>query len=178
MIKNTRSSYGNVAKIFHWLIGLAVIGMLILGLFLTSIKDEHLAGILFNLHKSTGLAILILVVLRVAWRFSNITPSPSIHAQPWQQKAERYTHFLMYLALFVMPLSGWAMSTAEGYIPSFYGYGEFAMPFIPKSKALADAISWVHTIAGYTLIALVSLHILATVQHYVVHKDNILKRML
>ncbi len=178
MIKNTIKSYGLVSKIFHWLIGLAVIGMLIIGPFLTRIKNQHLADQLFTLHKSVGMILLLLIILRLSWRLTNITPTSSTHVQPWQQKAEKYAHFLMYLALFVMPLSGWAMSTAAGYLPSIFGYGEFAMPFIPKSKALADAISWVHTIVGFTLIALVSLHILATVQHYVVHKENILKRML
>lgn len=178
MIKNTSTSYGSISKILHWLMGIAVICMLILGLFLTSIKDEHIADIAFTVHKSIGLTLLLLIVIRTAWRFSNITPSSSTHVKNWQQKAEKFTHFLMYIALFVMPLSGWAMATASGYLPSFFGYGEFAMPFIPKSKTLADALSWVHTVAGYTLIALVSIHILATVQHYVVHKENILKRML
>lgn len=177
-MKNTSTSYGSIAKLFHWFMGIAIIGMLILGLFLTSIKDEHIAGLAFTLHKSVGMILLVLIVLRLSWRLSNITPNSSSHIQHWQKNAEKSVHFLMYLALFIMPLSGWAMSTASGYLPSFFGYGEFAMPFIPKSKTLADALSWVHTIAGYTLIALVSIHILATVQHYVVHKENILKRML
>lgn len=178
MIKNTRNAYGSIAKLLHWLMGIAIIAMLILGLLLESIKDEHLADLAFTIHKSVGMTLLLLIVLRTAWRLSNITPSSSTHVKAWQQKAEKLTHFLMYMALFIMPLSGWAMSTASGYLPSFFGYGEFAMPFIPNSKALADTISWVHTIAAYTLIALVSVHILATVQHYVVHKENILKRIL
>jgi len=178
MIKNTSNAYGSISKLLHWLIGLTVIGMLVLGTILEYIKDDALAGNMYMIHKSIGLTILALMVFRIAWRLTNITPNPTNHVRPWQQSAEKAVHYIFYIALLVMPLSGWMMSTASEHIPSFFGYGLIAMPLVPVSKSLATTASWVHTISGYTLIALVSLHILATIQHYVVHKDNILKRML
>lgn len=177
-MKNTANTYGSVAKILHWLIGFAVIGMLILGTSLEYIKDEALAGKMYMLHKSFGICVLALMLLRILWRVINVAPKPPNHVKHWQQNAEKLVHFVLYFCLIVMPLSGWIMSTASGHIPNIFNYIIFPMPFIPESKALANAASWTHTITGWTLIVLISLHILATIQHYVVHKDNILKRML
>jgi len=167
-----------VAKILHWLIGFTVIGLIILGFSLGYFKGMSIAGRMYMLHKSLGLSVLALVLIRIIWRFANITPTPPNHVKHCQQKAEKLAHFLLYISLLAMPLSGWIMATASGHLPNFFGLGAIAMPFIPSSKALASAASWTHTASAWTLITLISLHILATIQHYVVHKDNILKRMI
>jgi cytochrome b561 len=145
MFKNTQTSYGSVAKLFHWTIFILVAFMLFLGFFMDDI-EKPLRGAVINIHKILGLTILSLMILRLLW------------------------------ALIAMPLSGWIGSVAAGYVPHFFGLS-LGLP-ISQSKSLGELSFSTHKILAYTIIALVSLHVLAALYHHIIKKDNILLRMM
>ena len=170
---NTATTYGVVAKFFHWLIALLVIVMLCVGFTLDSIPKES-RGFVINIHKLTGLTILLLVLLRLGW--SLINTKPMLIVTVWEKLAERTVHGLLYAALIAMPLLGWVGSSAGGRFPHI-GSVQFALP-VPQDKALKDwAFEW-HGIIGWTIVVLVCIHVLAALYHHFIRRDDVLRRML
>jgi cytochrome b561 len=124
-----------------------------------------------------GLTVLSLVILRILWALTSIKPGLPEIMKPWERYSERYLHFTLYLLLLIMPLSGWLMSTAAGYAPSFFGLFSIPMPRISHNENLAGFAGEIHYKVAWLLILLVSIHILAAFKHHFIDKDNILKRM-
>ncbi len=175
MIKNTQTSYGSVAKFFHWTIFTLVVFMLFLGFFMDDI-EKPLRGTVINIHKLIGITILCLMILRLLWALSNPKPVLPLGTPTWQHAAERITHFSLYAVLIAMPLSGWIGSVAAGYVPHFFSWS-LTLP-ISQSKSLDEFSFTTHTVLAYTIIALVSLHVLAALYHHIIKKDDILLRMM
>lgn len=173
--RNTLSSYGSVAKTFHWLISVLVICMLIFGYFLGDFPKD-VQPLTYNLHKMTGITILFLMTLRLLWALVNPKPELPIGTLSWQRTAERIGHFTLYLFVILMPLSGWIGSVASGR-PPHLGNVNFELP-VPKDKALAGAAFDMHGTAAIILIVLLIGHVLAALYHHYIKKDNILIRML
>jgi cytochrome b561 len=176
-LRNTMDSYGSVAKFFHWLIALLVIGMIIVGFSMGSIEDTSLKSIVYNVHKSTGLTVLVLMVLRLLWRLINPTPQLPATTLVWQKIAARTSHFLLYLVLIIMPLSGWIMSTAAGHPPNFWWIAKINCPWVPLSKPLASFFSEVHTALAFTIATLVVIHFCGAMKHFLIDRDHVLQRM-
>lgn len=176
--RNTTENYGLVAKGFHWLIALLVIGLLALGLYMSAQEPPTPQVFkLYALHKSLGITVLALAVLRVLWRLYNAHPLPLPNHKAWEKVLAKAVHAFLYLSLFLMPLSGWVMSSAKGYSVSVFNL--FTLPdFVPRSDSLAEAAEEVHEIAAYTLIAIVVLHAAGAIKHHVIDKDSTLRRML
>ncbi|MBL4647426.1 MAG: cytochrome b/b6 domain-containing protein [Gammaproteobacteria bacterium] len=112
------------------------------------------------------------------WRFVNPKPEWPDTMSLAERLAARLVHGLLYLLILIVPISGWIMSTAAGYSPSFWGWFTLAMPGIPYSKALAMTANQIHTTAIWVLGILIILHLLAALKHHFINKDNILKRMM
>lgn len=178
MLRNTQEHYGSVSKLFHWLMFLLILGMLIVGLSLDSIDDKALRSIVIGLHKSTGLLVLTLVCLRALWALMNPKPGSAPGTSPMEHVAERGGHLALYFLMFAMPITGWVMSTAAGYIPDFYGLFSVAAPGIAKNKPLSELFGQAHEILAWTIIVVVSGHIAAAMYHHYIRKDNILRRMI
>lgn len=176
-IYNTKNQYGLVVKIFHWLIALIVIGMLFGLVYLELIPKEY-RPLTFLLHKSTGILILFLMVLRLFWRFSQVRPELPTAIAQWEKRAANTVHYLLYLFLILMPLSGWIMATAANKAPKFFGLFIFPCPFIPQSKSLAKICSEVHTVIAWVLVALITVHVFAALKHHFINKNDVLKKML
>ena len=176
MLKNTRQKYGFVAKFFHWVIALMIISLLAVGLYMTGLKFSPEKFELYDLHKATGIVVLFLAVLRVFWRFKNIQPDPVIMPK-LQELGAKVGHVLLYVAMFVMPLSGWAMSSSAGYPVSVFGLWTMP-PLVGKDKAFSELMSEIHEFSGYALIALIVVHAAAALHHHFIVKDETLKRML
>ena len=111
-LKNTKTSYGYGAKFFHWLIALLVIGLLAAGLYMDAMDASPLKFKIYNWHKSLGFMVLWLVALRLIWKFFNSQPD-LISPHRWERLTARGVHFLLYICLFLQPLSGWLMSSAD-----------------------------------------------------------------
>lgn len=177
-IKNTKYSYGSVTKFLHWLIFLLVLGMVIAGFFMGDISDKGLKSQVFTIHKLTGLTILGLMFIRLIWALMNPKPMLPDGTKRWERLAEHLGHGLLYLLLIAMPLSGWLMSTAAGYSPSFFGLFSIPMPFVAKSDMLKHLGGDMHEIIAWVIVAVVSIHIIAALRHHFVNKDDVLLRMM
>jgi cytochrome b561 len=176
MLKNSQENYGSIAKFFHWLIFFLIFCMIPLGYFMEDIGDKALRGQIINIHKLTGLSILVLMILRAAWAFINVKPHLPLGTPQWQLWLERSGHFLLYVVIIAMPIAGWVGSVAAGYIPHLFDW-KISLP-IAKSEALSDVSFSVHNTLAIIIIVFVSLHVLAALYHHVVKKDDVLKRML
>ncbi len=177
--------YTSVAIVLHWLIALAILEQIALGLAMT---QSGLAPVrqfqLFQLHKSVGITILLLVLLRVLWRLVH-RPPPLPAAMPAvERRAAEGTHLVLYALLLFMPLTGWAVVSASPFnIPTVL-YGIVPWPHLPVLSSLHDkapveaVLKAVHAYGAWVLIALLVLHVLAVLRHVLVLDDDVLWRML
>ncbi|HLB42907.1 MAG TPA: cytochrome b [Gammaproteobacteria bacterium] len=175
MFSNTSTTYGSVAKFFHWLVFILLLCMITFGYFLDDVPEDY-KGIAYNTHKLTGLTILSLMLLRACWALMN--PKPKLPASDplWQRLGARIVHLLLYVVVIAMPLAGWVGSSAAGRSPHL---GDFKLDLpVAQSKALVDTAFNIHGYLAITIIILGSLHILAAFYHHFIEKDNILRRML
>lgn len=174
-LKNTANSYGSVAKFLHWLIFILVFGMIVGGLCLDYVPKDY-KGVIYNLHKLTGLTILFLMLIRLVWKLVNVKPKLPADTTVWQRHAERVVHDLLYLLIICMPLAGWIGSSSAGK-PPHIGDISLGLP-IPENEVLIDTMFTLHEYIAYAIIVMVSIHIFAALYHHYVKKDDVLKRML
>lgn len=183
--RNSPTRYGLVAMILHWLIALAVLAMLALGFVMGEVREgSALQFQLFQWHKSIGITILLLTVLRLAWRLMNRQPPFPPTMRPWERAFARATHFGFYVLLFALPLSGWAMvSTSPLGIPTLL-YGVVPWPNLPwaaraeNPEALEAILSEAHELLAFGMIALLVLHVAGALRHHFLLRDTVLRRML
>lgn len=175
-LRNTQESYGSMAKFLHWSLAILILAMLIGGAFMSALPRSA-KMIVYPLHKSTGLLILCLMLVRIYWVFTSTKPQ-SLTLTPWQRIAEHSAHGLLYIGFLVMPLSGWLMSTAANKIPVFYGLFTVPMPGIPESEMLKHLGKDIHNLTAYSMGGLLFLHIAAALKHHWCNQDKVLKRML
>ncbi len=176
-LKNTSYNYGWMAKTFHWVIGLLIIGLLCLGLWMTGLKPSPQMFQVFALHKSLGITVLFLAALRILWRWSNphVNFLPSLHN--WEKLSANFVHILLYIAMFLMPLSGWIMTSAKGFSVSVFGL--FTLPnFVGHDENLSKLAKDVHNVSAYILIGIICLHVAGALKHFVIDRDKTLQRML
>lgn len=172
--------YSTVAIVLHWVLALAILTAFVVGVTVDDMPLSPSKIKLINWHKWAGIAILFLSVLRLVWRLTHRPPAlPEAinQAMPgWQRTAYHATHYLMYALFFVVPLLGWAYSSAKGY--PIVWFGVLPLPdLMPVNKALADSIKELHGTAAFALIGLVGLHVAAALKHQFIDKDGLLDRM-
>jgi cytochrome b561 len=176
MIGNTQYAYGWVAKSFHWIIALLLVGMFPLAYIMTSLGKSDFKFSLYDLHKATGLLIFCLVALRLSWRLVNVQPKLPPSVPTWQRRLSDATVATLYVCMFAMPMSGFLMSTLGGHDVSFYGL--FQIPALAHDKSASGFFSNAHELISYLLIAAFSLHVIGALYHYYFLKDGVLNRML
>lgn len=175
--RNDQDRYGVVTIALHWLVGLTFIGLLIVGFVMQEVPKGVLKYQLYNLHKSTGATLLLFVILRMIWRLRERQPMLPKSMSIWEIKLAISAHHLLYLAMFVMTLSGVIGSYASGYPLKWYGL--FELPTAEeKIKWLSNWSFKIHRTSVWPVIALVVLHVLAALKHHFINKDDVLKRML
>lgn len=175
--KNTLHNYGSVAKFFHWLIALLIIGLLALGCAVTFMDNNPNQEFYINIHKLFGLLVLVLAALRLLWLLYNPRPPMLEGLQPWEKMGAHAVHGLLYFFMFFMPITGWIYSTSAGYFPDFLGV-QFPLWGIPKDKALSHLFGTIHLYAAWSLLVVLIIHIAAALKHHFVAKDDVLRRML
>jgi len=176
MVSNEVKSYSLLVKTLHWLIALAVFGMLLMGFFLDDIPEQF-QSTAYLMHKSTGLTILWLMILRFI--IVHITKRPALPSAMhlWEKVLSRVVQYGFYTLLILMPLSGWIMSTAANRIPSYFGLFNIPFPGISPDKQLAHFMGESHEIIAWVIIAFLTLHIAGALKHHFINKDNVLKSM-
>lgn len=185
MLGNFPTRYGTVAMTLHWLIALAVIAMLVIGKIMADLdNDDPNRFTLIQLHKSTGLTILFLTLLRIGWRLTNAVPPLPATMRTWERWAAHSTHFALYVLLLAIPLSGWAnASSSSSGIPTVW-FGLLEVPNLPglqdspDRRELHEQAEETHELLGNLMILLLLLHVGAALKHHFWDRDNVLKRML
>jgi len=176
MMKNTENSYGIVAKSFHWILFLMLTFSIVAGNFLASmpkgVEKLQAAG----MHKSFGLVILALVLLRLGWRLVNIQPKDSEGTPAVQSLMAHAMHWVLYALMFAQPLSGILMSQAAGFPVSLFGVFELPV-LLDKDPSLAQLFRGAHGTVWILLVLAVVGHAGAALHHHFIKKDDVLKRM-
>lgn len=177
MLKNTTDRYGLPAIFLHWIMAALMIGLLATGLYMVRItfSGEKLA--LYGWHKEYGILILLLVIARMIWRWININPPLPMTLPFWQVLAARGAHYAFYGFMFVIPLTGWFISSAAGLPVSFFGW--FVLPdIVPASENLRILFTNIHEWLSYALIAVIFVHIAAALKHHFINRDDVLRKIL
>ncbi len=181
VITRPAARYGATAIALHWVLGLAIVAMLCMGWYMAGLPFSPQRLKLYNWHKWAGVAILALSVLRLVVRLVRRPPPLPADVRSsmprWQQLAHHGVHHLLYALFFIVPLVGWAYSSAAGFPIVFLGL--VPLPdFVSASPALADALKPWHALTAYALAALVALHVAAVVKHQFIDRDGLMARML
>lgn len=170
-------AYSTVSKLLHWVVAFLVIMMLSLSFFLDDVPKEN-QDFAFMIHKSVGLTILLLMLIRLVWIIKKGRPPLPYTIAPWERHLALFVEYSFYVFLIVMPLTGWIMSVAADRVPTFFDL--FNVPFygIPVSKPLAHLIKQIHNNLAWVIIAFIVLHIAGALKHHFVDKDTVLDRMM
>lgn len=176
-IRNTDTEFGCVAKFFHWVIALFVIFLIPLGFCMVDAGAGTLKGFLYGLHKSCGLTVLFLLILRYMWRLVNRRPKFPANMPVWQAKVANLSHASLYVLLLLQTLSGWVMSTAANHVPSFWWAVNIPAPWVQPSNDLAEVCSFIHTYCAWVLVGVICLHILGALEHWWIRRDGVFQRM-
>jgi cytochrome b561 len=175
-LTNTLTKWGAVSKTLHWLI----VVLIIVQYTLAEAADD-LTGygklVTLSRHKSLGLTILGLAILRLLWRWVNPTPELPAGMKPWERWAAKLSHFGLYTLLFAIPVAGWMLSSASNFPVSWFGLVRLP-DLVPADKGLQELFHDVHEGLFKILVALAVVHIAAALKHHFWKKDDVLKRML
>ena len=177
--------YTLVAVILHWVMAIGVAGLAIIGLVMVHAKlDPMRLFQLYQLHKSIGVTVLLAAVLRLSWRLARRPPPLPDSMPSIERTAAAGGHLMLYLLLFALPLTGWALVSSSVFnIPTVL-YGVIPWPDLPILSTLADKapvealLKIVHAYGSYALIGLVGVHAAAALRHHFIIKDDVLLRML
>jgi cytochrome b561 len=172
---NAGERYAAPAILFHWISAIFFPGMIALGWYMMSIEESPGSDWYFNLHKSLGLIIALLVLLRAAWRIGHRPHPLPVGTPQWQARASRLTHWLLYAAMIAMPLVG-----IIGSLYSKKGIALFGLQlpqwFTPNHD-VAEFFFSAHSFIAWILVGLIALHVLAALKHLVIDKDGVFQRM-
>lgn len=177
MHKPLHDRYTTTAIALHWLIALLLLGQFAFGLLLDDIpRGTPARGIYVNLHKSSGIVIGLLIVLRIAWRLAH-TPPPLPGGMPaWQRRLARFSHATLYLCMLALPLSGYLASNFSQHGVKLFNAVRLP-PWGPDDKALYALFNSTHHIAALLLALFVALHVLAVAKHMLVDRDGLVRRI-
>ena len=196
-MNHSTTSYTKTAKVLHWLIAIGIFGMFALGWFMSELPKEAPKQIAydlfnlgiytwnlteeisprtfyFNLHKSIGVTIFALILIRILWRISHRPPALLASYKAWESKLASGAHHLLYLLMVALPVSGVIMATY-----SKYGIKWFGIPFIKglDNNPMRELFKDVHEIIGLIILLVIIVHILGALKHKFIDKDETLKRM-
>lgn len=169
--------YTRTAVTLHWLVALLIFAALPLGLYMHDLPLSPHKLRLYSYHKWIGVTVLLFAVIRLAWRAAHRPPALPDTMPRWERIAAESVHYLLYALIFIIPLSGWLMSSAMGFQTVWFGV--LPLPdLVGKNKELADLLHEVHENLSYGLLILVAGHTGAALKHYFIERDDILQRMI
>jgi cytochrome b561 len=171
-----RLQYGTTAKVFHWVIVALLVVQYLFGWLMPDIHRGDKPGVGMTFHLSIGLTILVLIVLRFAWRLTHpVAPESSL--APWQRLGSEAMHWLLYIVVLATTLTGWLFASFRGWGVTFFYL--VPMPMLAAENAAAGKIiDGLHQAAEWTLLVLIGLHIATALAHLFIYSDRIMQRML
>ena len=175
-LTNNHSRYGAISRLLHWLMAALLIGQVALGQYMVDLDYYdawyHQAP---SIHRSVGLLIALLLLLRFVWRVTNTAPDPI--GRPWEIVISHWLHRLFYLLILLLAVSGYLLSTADGHAIVVFDWLKIpaTLSGIDQQEDIAGEI---HEWLVWLLVFLVSIHALAALKHHFIDKDAVLNRML
>jgi cytochrome b561 len=175
-IRNSDRAWGAVQQGLHWLIVIAVISQLTIGLIFANLPEKDpRAGTLFGVHATLGLVIFLVMLARFLWRQANPVPVLPDTLKPYEKRIARANHWAFYALIIGLPIGGYLMVNAHGFAVPFFG---IELPkLLQKNEPLGDAFFYLHAGGAFVLIALILLHVAAALRHEFLLGDNTLRRM-
>ena len=169
--------YPPTSKLLHWLVAACVLITAPVAIAMTNIDKGPTQDALYNFHKSLGVLILMLMILRLINRLAAGALAAEAEIAPWQKTVSSIVHTSLYVLLLAMPVVGYMANSAYGASTPFFGL--FELPrIIGKNEALATPLFALHSWAGWLVILLVLTHVSAALYHHFIRRDAVLKRML
>jgi cytochrome b561 len=171
------AGYTRTAIALHWIIAAAVLAQIYLGLWMIGIPKSPpgVRAYWFNLHKSVGITIGLLVLVRLAWRLAHRPPELPPTMASWQRAAAKVSHYALYACMVVLPVSGYLGSSFTKYPIKYFGYTPPHWGW--EAPALKELCSEIHFLAASVFIVLIVLHISAALKHRFVDRDGVFERM-
>ena len=181
-MRDNMSKLSKTTVYLHWIIALGIIGLLLMGVYMVETKTYSF----YSLHKSLGVLILLVVLIRVVWRVMNGWPEPVNNSKKWEYTLAKIIHWLLIIGTIILPVSGMMMSGAGGHGINLFGFELVASnpdpenlgSVIPFNGTVARIGHQIHWIIGYILIALIIFHTVVAIKHHVISKDGTLSRMI
>ncbi len=171
------AAYTRAAISLHWVIALLIFAAFPLGVYMHNLLLSPYKLRLFNYHKWIGMTVLALAIIRVVWRIVYRPPALPATMARWERSAAFAMHILLYVLIFVAPMTGWLMSSATGFQTVLFGV--IPIPdLVGKDKELGQFLLELHRNLDYLLIALVGVHIAAALKHHFLAHDDILRQMI
>lgn len=175
LIRDTTAGYGLITRLTHWLMAVAIIALFVLGLWMVTLNYySSYYRIAPDIHRSVGMLLLFLLVLRFGWRLANPKPGDD-ELSPLERKASRIVHWGFYPLLFVLIASGYLISTADGRPIEVFDW--FSVPALLHDPGLETPAGRVHEILAYVTIAVVAVHTAGSLKHHFIDRSRILTRM-
>jgi cytochrome b561 len=174
----SQERYTRTAVILHWLIAAAILAQIGFGWYLQQIPRKTPDRTIYvNYHKSSGMMIGLLILLRVAWRLKHRPPPLPASMPPWERRAALVNHALLYACMVIMPVAGYTASNFSKFGVKFFN-AVLLPPWGGDDRGVYAFFNGLHVATSYVFVALIALHILAAVKHVLVSKHGILRRML
>jgi cytochrome b561 len=174
--RNTNRSWGSLTKALHWIIVILIINQWVI-----AERAEELKGLeklqVLSWHKSFGMTILMLAIIRLVWRWMNPVPDLSAETRPWERVLAKISHLLLYALIFAMPLTGWMMSSARNFPVSWFKLFQFPDLVAPADQTFHQMHD-LHHLLFKLLVVVALLHIAGALKHHFIDRNDVLKRML
>jgi cytochrome b561 len=171
-----RLQYGTTAKVLHWLIAALLLVQYLIGWLMPDIHRGMKPGAAMTFHVSIGMTILILVVLRLAWRLTHpVAPESSL--PPWQRLSSEVVHWLLYALVLATTVTGWLFASFRGWSISFFYLAP--MPMLASGNAeTVKIIDGLHQAMEWALLVVIGIHVAVALAHIFIYRDRIMQRML
>ncbi|WP_136442314.1 cytochrome b/b6 domain-containing protein [Pacificoceanicola onchidii] len=182
-LSNTATSFGPFSKFLHWSVALGIIALIPLGGIANGAPFDTPDALawkaqLFSIHKTLGVGVFFLALIRIVWALSQPKPVPLHPENRLETLLAEVVHWMLYGALVLVPLSGWIHHAATtGFAPIWWPFGQ-GLPFVPKDPGVAEVFGKMHVIFKNVLIVSLLLHIAGALKHHVIDRDATLRRML
>ena len=168
--------YGTTAKVFHWLIVALLLAQYPIGWLMPDIHRGMKPGAAMTFHVSFGMVILVLIVLRLAWRLAHpVAPKSSL--PPWQRLSSEAVHWLLYALVLATTISGWLFASFRAWSMSLFYLAP--LPMLTSDNAAAGkTMDGLHQAMEWALLVMVGVHVAAAMAHLFIYRDRIMQRML
>ncbi len=183
MLANTRETYGLIAQLLHWVTAILILILIPLGMFMhdlpvSSVEDVAYKSWFYSLHKTLGVTVFLVALIRVAWAAVQPHPKPLNGDRKLESLAAQTIHWMLYGAIILMPLTGWLHhSAAEGFAPIWWPLSQ-DLPLVPKDPQLASFFGFAHFFTAILLGLSLVLHIGGALKHALIDRDSTLSRMV